>query len=71
MYYIEWHTLAEKGWVSRGHAGILEDGVEGAGGLDWATLGGAGQKDHAAKVDRPQVQTQPVFVPVLQVSIWQ
>ena len=51
--------MAEKGWVPRGHAGILEDGVEGTGGLHSATLGWAGWKDPSTKVDRPEVQTQP------------
>ena len=58
-------TLAEESGVTGGHAGVLKDGVERAGGLHRAALGGAGWQEPIVKVDWPVVKTQPGFVPIL------
>ena len=69
-------TLTNKGGVPRGHAGVLVDGEEGAGGLhQTARVGARGQhQPWAAVVKRPGLETRPCQIPALRaerVTSWQ
>ena len=60
-------TLTNKGGVPRGHAGVLVDGEEGAGGLHQAARVGAGSEHQttAAMIQRPGLETRPSQIPAL------